>query len=63
MVPYNLYLCVKYNSHINVEICSSVKVVKYLYKYVYKGHDHAIIFLQATESSTRIEQQVDETKQ
>ena len=39
MVPYNPYLMLKYNCHINVEICSSVKSVKYLYKYVYKGHD------------------------
>ncbi|XP_022868278.1 uncharacterized protein LOC111387902 [Olea europaea var. sylvestris] len=30
----------KYDFHINVEVCSSVKTVKYLYKYVYKGHDH-----------------------
>ncbi|XP_022893735.1 uncharacterized protein LOC111408164 [Olea europaea var. sylvestris] len=29
----------KYDCHTNVEICSSVKAVKYLYKYVYKGHD------------------------
>ena len=26
---------------INVEICSSVQAVKYLYKYVYKGPDRA----------------------
>ena len=31
VVPYNLYLTTKYNSHINVEICASNKVVKYLY--------------------------------
>ncbi len=24
-----------------MEVCTSVAVVKYLYKYVYKGHDHA----------------------
>jgi Helitron helicase-like domain at N-terminus len=37
VVPYNPYLLLKYNCHINVEICSSVTAVKYLYKYVYKG--------------------------
>ena len=36
VVPYNPYLCAKYQAHINVEICSSVKAVKYLYTYVYK---------------------------
>ena len=27
------------NAHFNVEVCASVKSVKYLYKYVYKGYD------------------------
>jgi len=39
VVPFNYYLCTKYNAHINVEVCSSVTAVKYLFKYVYKGHD------------------------
>ena len=43
VVPYNPYLCLKYDCHINVEICNSVSAVKYLYKYVYKGHDKATI--------------------
>ena len=41
MVPYNPYLCQKYNAHINVEICVTIKSVKYIYKYVFKGHDCA----------------------
>lgn len=39
VVPYNPYLNAKFNCHINAEICSSINAVKYLYKYVYKGHD------------------------
>ena len=39
IVPYNPYLLLKYECHINVEICSSVKSVKYLYKYIFKGFD------------------------
>ena len=46
VVPYNPYLCKKQNAHINVEVCISVTAVKYLYKYVYKGHDKALIQLQ-----------------
>lgn len=32
-----------YNCHINVEICSGLKAVKYLYKYTYKGHDKVAV--------------------
>ncbi|KAG6717555.1 hypothetical protein I3842_04G106600 [Carya illinoinensis] len=40
VVPHNPYLIVKYDCHINVEICSTIKAVKYLYKYINKDHDH-----------------------
>jgi len=43
VVPYNPYLLVKYDAHINVEVCSTVKSVMYLYKYVYMGHDAATL--------------------
>ena len=36
VVPYNPYLCLCFDAHVNVEICSSVKTIKYLYKYIYK---------------------------
>uniref|UniRef100_A0A453BGH0 ATP-dependent DNA helicase n=1 Tax=Aegilops tauschii subsp. strangulata TaxID=200361 RepID=A0A453BGH0_AEGTS len=41
VVPYNPFLLMTYNCHINVEACSSIKAVKYLFKYIYKGHDKA----------------------
>jgi hypothetical protein len=47
VVPYNPYLLQKYNCHINVEICSTVSAIKYLYKYVYKGHDRASIAVES----------------
>jgi len=34
-----------FNSHINVEIVSSIRSVKYLYKYIYKGHDAASMII------------------
>jgi len=43
VVPYNPYLSKRYNAHINVEVCSGVRAVKYIYKYVYKGHDRATV--------------------
>lgn len=39
VVPYNPFLLLKNGAHINVEACSTVKSVKYVYKYIYKGHD------------------------
>ena len=43
VVPHNPWLCSKYDAHINVEVCSTVSAVKYLYKYVYKGPDRAAL--------------------
>ncbi|ONI14293.1 hypothetical protein PRUPE_4G273400 [Prunus persica] len=37
--PYNPWLLLRYDCHIDVEICASIKSIKYLYKYVYKGLD------------------------
>ncbi|SGY54089.1 BQ5605_C006g03838 [Microbotryum silenes-dioicae] len=39
IVPTNPFLASKYNCHVNVEIASGVAAIKYLYKYIYKGHD------------------------
>jgi hypothetical protein len=41
VVPHNPALLLKYNCHINVEICCSIRSIKYTHKYVYKGHDRA----------------------
>lgn len=36
VISYNSYLA-SFNCHINLKICSTIKAVKYLYDYVYKG--------------------------
>ncbi|XP_060962816.1 uncharacterized protein LOC115724117 isoform X1 [Cannabis sativa] len=59
VVPYNPYLLATFDCHINVEICSTVKAVKYLYKYIYKGHDR-VAFNLVSETNN---QQVDEIHQ
>jgi hypothetical protein len=43
VVPHNVYLSTKYDAHINVEVCNNICAVKYLFKYVYKGHDRATV--------------------
>ena len=49
VVPFNPYLSLKYNCHINVEDCCSIKSVKYITKYICKGHDAATIELEYNE--------------
>src|SRR5437588_904756 len=39
IVPYSPYLSLRYNAHIKVEVCASVRSVKYIHKYIYKGGD------------------------
>lgn len=53
-VPYKKFLLKKLNCHINVEICSTIQVFKYLYKYIYKGHDSASIELNPSERFNEI---------
>jgi len=46
VVPYNPYLLLKYDAHINFEVCSTVHAVKYIHKYIYKGPDGARVRFQ-----------------
>ncbi|XP_063981073.1 uncharacterized protein LOC135164546 [Diachasmimorpha longicaudata] len=51
VVPHNQQLLLMFNCHINVKVVTSVKAVKYLYKYIYKGHDAAAVVIQESESN------------
>ncbi|XP_044591965.1 uncharacterized protein LOC123270096 [Cotesia glomerata] len=46
VVPYNKELLEMLDCHINVEIVASIQAMKYLFKYLYKGHDAAAINIQ-----------------
>lgn len=52
VVPYNPTLLMRYNCNIIVEVCCSIKSIRYLHKHVYKGHDCASFAVQESGQST-----------
>ena len=50
IVLYKPLLLLEYNEHINIEIITTVSAVKYLYKYVHKGHDKATVEIRSGEN-------------
>ncbi|XP_071916245.1 uncharacterized protein [Coffea arabica] len=59
VVPYNPYLLALFDCHLNVEICSTVKLVKYLYKYVYKGHDRVSFYIHSDSAFEDVDEILD----
>ena len=43
VVPHNPNLLMKFKCHMNVEVCTTVRSVKYIFKYIHKGNDAAHI--------------------
>lgn len=41
-----LFLLQKYEAHINMEVCNSIKAIEYIQKYIFKGNDRITIKLQ-----------------
>lgn len=56
VVPYNPFLLRQMKSHTNVELCMSVKSIKYVLKYVNKGCDQAIYSLQQSQNRSSIDE-------
>ena len=56
VVPYCPYLTHKYNAHINLEACMSIKSIRYIFKYIYKGYDCARI--QTTDRDPHINDEI-----
>nr|XP_017217080.1 PREDICTED: uncharacterized protein LOC108194638 [Daucus carota subsp. sativus] len=52
VVPYNRDLLVKYQCHMNIEICCHARSLKYLFKYYLKGHDTATIHVTGRKKRT-----------
>ena len=49
IVPYNKLLLRSLNCHCNVELCMSIKSIKYVLKYVHKGCDQATFALRSDQ--------------
>ncbi|KAF7809101.1 uncharacterized protein G2W53_035844 [Senna tora] len=62
VVPYNPQLLMKYQSHINIEWCNQSKSIKYLFKYVNKGHDRVTAALYESNVNSDNTEVVDEIK-
>ncbi|XP_071578043.1 uncharacterized protein [Temnothorax nylanderi] len=54
VVPYNPVLLRIFNAHINVELCNSVKSIKYICKYVNKGSDQAVFALESEKNEVKM---------
>jgi hypothetical protein len=53
VVPYNRYLLLLLECHINVEIPVGTKPIRYLYKYLTKGYDKTRVHLEAERDPTQ----------
>ncbi|RYR40579.1 hypothetical protein Ahy_A09g046324 isoform B [Arachis hypogaea] len=64
VVPYNAYLLMSYQAHVNVEYCNkSNNAIKYLFKYVNKGLDRVAVGVTKEASRREDAQVIDEIKQ
>ena len=53
VITYSPYLSLRYKAHINVEVCGSVKAVKYIHKYIYKGGDCATAIIDSEHDEVK----------
>ena len=52
-MSYNSYLSLRYKTHINVKICTIVKIIQYVHKYVYKDCDQTTLRIDENDEIVR----------
>ncbi|KHN75171.1 ATP-dependent DNA helicase pfh1, partial [Toxocara canis] len=59
VVPYSTFFLKKYRTHTNVEHCASVECIKYIFKYVFKGYDCAVMQLMTKRIGEGVTEEVE----
>jgi len=62
VVPYIPPLLMRYQAHVNTEYCNKTNAIKYLFKYVNKGPDRAIVKITNVVADLNKETIIDEIK-
>ncbi|GAA0155634.1 hypothetical protein LIER_13322 [Lithospermum erythrorhizon] len=56
VIPYNPTFLAEFDCHINVEVCCDIKAIKYLYKYIHKGHDKVMFRIASDNQGAEIDE-------
>ena len=60
IVPYSPFLLLRFNCHINDELCMSPTASKYLFKYATKGVDRAMVRTEIETESDKLQDEIEE---
>ena len=60
VVPYSPYISLRFGGHANLEVCMSFIAPKYLFKYVTKGKDRAMVRAEVVEGNDTVKDEIEE---